>query len=315
MGGAARQRGLLGLPAPRASRACLYVVGAMPAAAQMDQRATALVLVRLVELPMLGHARVSTDGERGGREVPAEAHVEGDVGVVGVHVQAQVLVGLVLDHERVVPREAALGLRGVEQLREREEDLALELADHGLHADVVDDDAVVVHAVRPADGQAGRVEVVQLLEEQVAELVVEDGKAVDGGAVALDLDAQQRADRRVVAHLQLGHRVEQRRVDPPAPPRRRVEELRVLAARTVGRDDLRGAAVGGGVVEELQRERRERQKRDPDAHGNRRWRGDGGRSRRQLPTLVNGGRKHGGLARRALCALLCSIFRILMPTY
>eukprot|EP00321_Phaeocystis_globosa_P016625 CAMPEP_0118843142 /NCGR_PEP_ID=MMETSP1162-20130426/81669_1 /TAXON_ID=33656 /ORGANISM="Phaeocystis Sp, Strain CCMP2710" /LENGTH=173 /DNA_ID=CAMNT_0006775235 /DNA_START=330 /DNA_END=847 /DNA_ORIENTATION=- len=171
----------------------------MPPAAQMDQRAAAHVLVLVVELPVLGLARVAAEGELRSREDAPQAHVEGHVAVVGVHVQAEVLACRVLDHEGVVAREAAPRLDGEEQLRDGQQHLALQPRDHALHADLVYDDAVVIHRVRARLRQAGAVVVVELLEEAVAELGGEDGEGVDGRVAPLHLDAQQRAHRALIA--------------------------------------------------------------------------------------------------------------------
>lgn len=93
-----------------------------------------------VELPVLRCPALAADREAGASKLLAEADVKRDVRVVGVHVQAAVLVGPVPHHEGVVAREAAARLHRVEQPRYRQHHRALELVDGWPQADVVDDD-------------------------------------------------------------------------------------------------------------------------------------------------------------------------------
>mmetsp|Transcript_23695 Transcript_23695/g.67918 ORF Transcript_23695/g.67918 Transcript_23695/m.67918 type:complete len:275 (-) Transcript_23695:104-928(-) len=145
------------------------VVGAVPPRAEVEKRAASLVRVRGVELAVRRRARVAAHGQRGAAEVLAEADVDCDVGVIRVHVQAEVLPRLVLDHEGVVRREPALRLLGVQKRGQGVQHRRLQPVDRRPHPDGVDDDAVIVHRVWPLDGQPGGIVPVQLVQQQVAE--------------------------------------------------------------------------------------------------------------------------------------------------
>ena len=67
---------------------------------------------------MAGGADAAAEREPRRLEVPAEADVEGDVCIVGVHVEVGVLAGLVLHHEAVVSVEPP-ALNGEQPARDR----------------------------------------------------------------------------------------------------------------------------------------------------------------------------------------------------
>ena len=137
---------------------CEDVVGTVAARAKVHERTAAHVLVSLVELAVLRHAAVAADGERRAGEVASQANVERDIGIVGVHVEAKVLAGLVLNHERVMIGESAFGLQREKDLGERMEHMALQPRDRLLHADVVHDDTIFrteARAHRPVSAGRG----------------------------------------------------------------------------------------------------------------------------------------------------------------
>eukprot|EP00966_Prymnesium_polylepis_P189447 4389433-Prymnesium_polylepis.1 len=72
------------------------------------------MFVRLVELAVRWRSRVPADRERRAGEVAAQANVKGHIGVVCVHIQAEIFARAVLHHERVVAREGGAGLHGVQ---------------------------------------------------------------------------------------------------------------------------------------------------------------------------------------------------------
>jgi hypothetical protein len=55
--------------------------------------------VPVAEVAVVCGAHVAAKREAGARKIPSEADVEGDIRVVGVHVEPEVLAFLVLHHE------------------------------------------------------------------------------------------------------------------------------------------------------------------------------------------------------------------------
>jgi len=86
-----------------------------------------------------------------------------------MHVEAEVLAEAVLDHERVVGMEDG-PFAGEEHTRHRVDVPTLQIVDQRPHADLVDDHAVVVHAVGPRNRQTGRFVRLQLREQHLAEV-------------------------------------------------------------------------------------------------------------------------------------------------
>eukprot|EP00401_Gymnodinium_catenatum_P009560 CAMPEP_0117594320 /NCGR_PEP_ID=MMETSP0784-20121206/73137_1 /TAXON_ID=39447 /ORGANISM="" /LENGTH=299 /DNA_ID=CAMNT_0005396369 /DNA_START=462 /DNA_END=1362 /DNA_ORIENTATION=- len=104
-------------------------------------------------------------------EIEAEANVERHVSIVSVHVQPQVLPVPVADDEAVVSVPHAPRSRpkhGTERLQGN-----LEAVDQGLEADFIEDDAIIVHAVRSPRGQAAGVEIEDLIDEHLAKVFSE----------------------------------------------------------------------------------------------------------------------------------------------
>mmetsp|Transcript_46826 Transcript_46826/g.134898 ORF Transcript_46826/g.134898 Transcript_46826/m.134898 type:complete len:204 (+) Transcript_46826:407-1018(+) len=177
--------------------------------------ATALdVTVRHGVLPVVRCAHEPAELKAGTCEVEPQAQVEGHVGVVGVHVQAQVFSSSISYDEAVVPVPSAP--------RAPEEQLAqglqhpLQLIDKWFEADLVEDDAVSVHAVRPPRGQPALVEVEDLLDQHIAERGRHELKGEDFAFEVL------RQDRAPTLRRVLLHRLQEAGVKPlgPPPPRR-----------------------------------------------------------------------------------------------
>mmetsp|Transcript_9675 Transcript_9675/g.30006 ORF Transcript_9675/g.30006 Transcript_9675/m.30006 type:complete len:396 (-) Transcript_9675:2-1189(-) len=208
------------------------VVGPVALAPEVAYAAALDVLVGVGVLPVVRRAHEAAELQAGAGEVQPQADVEGHVGVVRVHVEPQILALAVAHDEAVVPVPDAAGA-GPEELPQRLQRL-LELVYEGLEADLVQDDAVVVHAVRPPGGESRGAEVVHLLDEHVAE-----GR---GEHFAGEDRAWQ-----VLGHNLLpgGIRVlpqgrQESGVEPLlAPACLRVEELRVLPQGPVGRGHAR----------------------------------------------------------------------------
>mmetsp|Transcript_35445 Transcript_35445/g.87096 ORF Transcript_35445/g.87096 Transcript_35445/m.87096 type:complete len:327 (-) Transcript_35445:769-1749(-) len=153
------------------------VVRAVAVRPQMHHTLPPHVLVHRAQLAVGGTAQDAAEGEPGSREPRlAQAHVEGDVAVVRVHVQPQVFSQLVLDDEGVVAVQAAAAMRRKQSLGHGAHDLPLQPVDHWLEADLVDDESVVVHAVGAPHGEAAALEVFRLGDEGVAVLVGEQRK-------------------------------------------------------------------------------------------------------------------------------------------
>mmetsp|Transcript_111187 Transcript_111187/g.314630 ORF Transcript_111187/g.314630 Transcript_111187/m.314630 type:complete len:230 (+) Transcript_111187:549-1238(+) len=153
----------------------------MPMPAKVNDRPPLLVRVGVLEPAVVLFRSHAAERERGGGKLLAEAHVERHVGVVLVHVQAYVLAGLVPDDEAVVVISLAALLR-VERSLQWQQVLLLQGRDHGLEPKLVKDDAVPVHAVRPLQlVPGGALRVLDLRDEQVAELRREELKGEDAG--------------------------------------------------------------------------------------------------------------------------------------
>ena len=80
-------------------------------------------------------------GEPGALKVSAEAHVERDVRVVGVHIQPGILSLAILDHEGVMAGERGPRLLHKEQGGHGLQHLLLQAADHFPHPNLIHDDA------------------------------------------------------------------------------------------------------------------------------------------------------------------------------
>ena len=80
-----------------------------------------------------------------------------------VHVEGRVLASAVLDHEAVVVVEPRSFL-GEAPSSERQQAASDELVEQRPKSDVVDDEAVRVHRVRPADREAARLVVRELVQ-------------------------------------------------------------------------------------------------------------------------------------------------------
>mmetsp|Transcript_9676 Transcript_9676/g.30010 ORF Transcript_9676/g.30010 Transcript_9676/m.30010 type:complete len:561 (-) Transcript_9676:7-1689(-) len=206
------------------------VVGPVALAPEVAYAAALDVLVGVGVLPVVRRAHEAAELQAGAGEVQPQADVEGHVGVVRVHVEPQILALAVAHDEAVVPVPDAAGA-GPEELPQRLQRL-LELVYEGLEADLVQDDAVVVHAVRPPRGQAARVEVEDLRHELVAELVREEREGENLPRQLLLQDASPGLRRVLLA------RAPERGVEPLLAPRRRdLEELLV--------EDLLGVLADG----------------------------------------------------------------------
>mmetsp|Transcript_72317 Transcript_72317/g.182379 ORF Transcript_72317/g.182379 Transcript_72317/m.182379 type:complete len:397 (-) Transcript_72317:756-1946(-) len=148
------------------------VVCAVALAAQVADTGTFHMLVGVRVLPVVPRAHQPAELQTRAVEVQAEADVEGHVRVVRVHVEAEILVLAVAHNEAMVPVPHAPGPRPQELAQRLEH--ALELVDHRLQPDLVEDDAVVVHAVRPPRWQAAVVEVEDFLDEGLTKVFREN---------------------------------------------------------------------------------------------------------------------------------------------
>ena len=227
----------------------------MPALAAVDDAAAALVLVgRVVAAVALVVVHAAE-----GQVVPLEAarvrqpEVEGHVALVDVHVQVRVVARRVLHHEGVVvvqggPAPVLAGVshaadvaRAVARVAEEpgpdgQQDVAQEGAEGLPHPDVVQDEPVLVHAVRVPQRQPGSPVIVDLLHERLAELVRQSGEAHDarGFRAAQRVDSGEAGSR--VSPPRVADR-EEFRSDPPAPragrKERRLQRLPRVAERAL----------------------------------------------------------------------------------
>mmetsp|Transcript_23572 Transcript_23572/g.35585 ORF Transcript_23572/g.35585 Transcript_23572/m.35585 type:complete len:203 (+) Transcript_23572:834-1442(+) len=148
----------------------------MTFSAQVNDAAAPLVLVGDPVLAMILLPHRATELESSPIEIETQTDVEGDVRVVCVHVEAQVLVLAVAHDEAVVTIPIAActweenspdGLKN-----------CLELVHEVLESDVVQDDSIIVHGVRTPGWESGSVEGEDFLQEEVAESFGEDGHRV-----------------------------------------------------------------------------------------------------------------------------------------
>ena len=80
----------------------LDVVGAVTLVPEVQHRAPRLVAVHVGVLAVIGIAEHAAEARRRPGELVPKARVEGDVGIVRVHVQTRVFVGAVLHNEGLV---------------------------------------------------------------------------------------------------------------------------------------------------------------------------------------------------------------------
>ena len=219
------------------------VVGAVAVGSEVHDGATARVGVgvEVLAVPPLSKAAAKREGRPG--ELLSEADVECDVRVVVVHVEPQVFALPVLHHEGMVRGERR-AFAWEEEPGERKEVSPLQIVDERPHADLVDDDPVVVHAVWPRYGVARGLVVLQLLQEHVAKV---DGDHVEAEDAARYFLPKDRADCRVRTVLKCRREAlceplpakvpaEERRMQRPVG-----ERLRLLRrARATSTSSLRG---------------------------------------------------------------------------
>ena len=224
------------------------VVGAVAVRPQVHDCAADHVSVRVDVAAVVGGAEAAAEGEGGAGELAAQTDVQGHVRVVVVHVEAAVLAALVLDHERVVLVKRRALLRE-EQFGQRQQTLPLEVVDERAHPDLVDDDAVVVHRVRPRHRQPRRLVIRELVEQPRAKVGPEH---LEGEDAAGHLLAQHAAQRRLRAVGERGAEA----VGEPRVVKRGGEELAV--ERRVALRPLRRARALGELERHLERQRERR---------------------------------------------------------
>mmetsp|Transcript_62456 Transcript_62456/g.101140 ORF Transcript_62456/g.101140 Transcript_62456/m.101140 type:complete len:208 (-) Transcript_62456:1084-1707(-) len=149
------------------------VVGAVALSPQMNHTVTLQVLEGVGVLAVVGSAHDAAELEASSFEVKPKADIEGHIRVICVHVKPQILALPIAHDEAVVPVPASAWSAAPEKLAQGLQQL-LELVNHGLQSDLIQNDAVVVHAVWPPCWQAAAVEVEDLLDKHVEELICED---------------------------------------------------------------------------------------------------------------------------------------------
>mmetsp|Transcript_12836 Transcript_12836/g.27588 ORF Transcript_12836/g.27588 Transcript_12836/m.27588 type:complete len:212 (+) Transcript_12836:297-932(+) len=147
----------------------------MTSSARMHHTPTNDMFVSVGELSMVGFPHAAAKSEARTSELSANANIEGDVAVVGVHVEAQVLIRTVSDNKGVVvikrnglSRELATAQRVQHTLHQTRE--------HFIKAHIVENHPIVVHTVRTMSREAGGIKVVQLHQHVGAKLWCEHRK-------------------------------------------------------------------------------------------------------------------------------------------
>merc|ERR1712176_678742 len=121
------------------------LVRSMALSAQMTDASTLFMLESVGVLSVIRRSHQTAELQASAFEIQAQAKIERHIRVVRVHVQAEILAFPVANDEAMVsiPDAARPGPEQVAQWLEH----LLQLIDHGLQTDLVQDDPIIVHAV------------------------------------------------------------------------------------------------------------------------------------------------------------------------
>ena len=144
--------------APRRDR-----VGAVAAAAEVQERTARHVGIAVGERAMVGVAHVAAKGEPSAGEILAETDVQGHIAVIRMHVEIRILLGRVGDDKTVVIVESRR-LAREERLRQRVH-AHLEGVEARPQPDIVQDEPILVHGVWAPRLEATLAEILDLLDE------------------------------------------------------------------------------------------------------------------------------------------------------
>jgi hypothetical protein len=123
----------------------LYILCAMPSIPQVQDSPSHLMVVGMAMLAMILLSKHATKFQGGTRKVGiAQTHIKRDIGIVRVHVQTQVFSRLITDEEGMVIVELLAVFRK-ESTGHWPEVLLLKGGNHGSHANVIDNNAIIVH--------------------------------------------------------------------------------------------------------------------------------------------------------------------------
>mmetsp|Transcript_22300 Transcript_22300/g.39221 ORF Transcript_22300/g.39221 Transcript_22300/m.39221 type:complete len:218 (+) Transcript_22300:374-1027(+) len=114
---------------------------------QMHYGTADLVMVGMLELSMIRLSERATKDERGtGKVFIAQTNIECNIGIVSMHIKAQIFIRLV-SHDKGMVIVKDLALCGKQDPRNGPNVLLLQCGNHGPHPNLVENDPVIVHAV------------------------------------------------------------------------------------------------------------------------------------------------------------------------
>mmetsp|Transcript_14034 Transcript_14034/g.46082 ORF Transcript_14034/g.46082 Transcript_14034/m.46082 type:complete len:360 (-) Transcript_14034:18-1097(-) len=157
------------------------VVRAVPLAPQMNHSSAGLVHVRVLKVAMVSRSHSAAKCESARLKLSPEANDQRHFGVIGMHVQARIFVGAILNQKRVVSREhfrLLVSHFAKEHLRQRPHVFLLHLIQHWLEPDLVENQTVVVHRVGSSYRETARLVRVRLVEEQLRKRGLEQREGV-----------------------------------------------------------------------------------------------------------------------------------------
>jgi hypothetical protein len=123
----------------------LYILCTMPSIPQVQDGPSHLMVVGMAMPAMILLPKHATKFQGGtGKVGVAQTHIECHIGIVRVHVQAQIFSRLIADQEGMVIVESLAVFRK-ESTGHWPEVLLLKGGNHGSHANVIDNNAIIVH--------------------------------------------------------------------------------------------------------------------------------------------------------------------------
>mmetsp|Transcript_26317 Transcript_26317/g.49652 ORF Transcript_26317/g.49652 Transcript_26317/m.49652 type:complete len:256 (+) Transcript_26317:51-818(+) len=143
------------------------VISPVTLATEMAHARALDVLVGVGVFTVVGHPHEPTELQPCTIKVKTQTDVESDVRIVCVHIEAEVFT-LTIPHDEAVMPIPNISCTWKKQLAKGLEK-ALQPVDERLHSDVIQDDAVVVHAVRPPRRKTAGIKIEDLFYKSLAE--------------------------------------------------------------------------------------------------------------------------------------------------